>query len=230
MLELYLFVRIALPLLVTAGIGWLVARVINTRLSRLPPREVPLPEHSRLPSPAAQRRYRRLRRRRPNLRSIRLQPKIPRSWVAMATAVFIGSVAACALLMPNGARFQVMVESLRGYPATVIEVQVPAAQQDALLQAWAPVLQQTARPITMRYRVARTAGMTEVHDVLPVQVRRRGQVLQIATAQPVDAHALREALQDCVPLPPATINMHERNVAPWREAGWRALAPARAAE
>ncbi|PWB27897.1 hypothetical protein DCO49_06680 [Stenotrophomonas sp. SPM] len=230
MLELYLFVRIALPLLVTAGIGWLVARVINTRLSRLPPREVPLPEHSRLPSPAAQRRYRRLRRRRPNLRSIRLQPKIPRSWVAMATAVFIGSVAACALLMPNGARFQVMVESLRGYPATVIEVQVPAAQQDALLQAWAPVLQQTARPITMRYRVARTAGMTEVHDVLPAQVRRRGQVLQIATAQPVDAHALREALQDCVPLPPATINMHERNVAPWREAGWQALAPARAAE
>ncbi len=230
MLELYLFVRIALPLLVTAGIGWLVARVINTRLSRLPPREVPLPEHSRLPSPAAQRRYRRLRRRRPNLRSIRLQPKIPRSWVAMATAVFICSVAACALLMPNGARFQVMVESLRGYPATVIEVQVPAAQQDALLQAWAPVLQQTARPITMRYRVARTAGMTEVHDVLPVQVRRRGQVLQIATAQPVDAHALREALQDCVPLPPATINMHERNVAPWREAGWQALAPARAAE
>lgn len=230
MLELYLFVRIALPLLVTAGIGWLVARVINTRLSRLPPREVPLPEHSRLPSPAAQRRYRRLRRRRPNLRSIRLQPKIPRSWVAMATAVFIGSVAACALLMPNGARFQVMVESLRGYPATVIEVQVPAAQQDALLQAWAPVLQQTARPITMRYRVARTAGMTQVHDVLPVQVRRRGQVLQIATAQPVDAHALREALQDCVPLPPATINMHERNVAPWREAGWQALAPARAAE
>lgn len=230
MLELYLFVRIALPLLVTAGIGWLVARVINTRLSRLPPREVPLPEHSRLPSPAAQRRYRRLRRRRPNLRSIRLQPKIPRSWVAMATAVFIGSVAACALLMPNGARFQVMVESLRGYPATVIEVQVPAAQQDALLQAWAPVLQQTARPITMRYRVARTAGMTEVHDVLPVQARRRGQVLQIATAQPVDAHALREALQDCVPLPPATINMHERNVAPWREAGWQALAPARAAE
>ncbi|WP_256643494.1 hypothetical protein [Stenotrophomonas sp. 9(2022)] len=229
-LELYLFVRIALPLLVTAGIGWLVARVINTRLSRLPPREVPLPEHSRLPSPAAQRRYRRLRRRRPNLRSIRLQPKIPRSWVAMATAVFICSVAACALLMPNGARFQVMVESLRGYPATVIEVQVPAAQQDALLQAWAPVLQQTARPITMRYRVARTAGMTEVHDVLPVQVRRRGQVLQIATAQPVDAHALREALQDCVPLPPATINMHERNVAPWREAGWQALAPARAAE
>ena len=230
MLDLYLFVRIALPLLVTAGIGWLVARVINTRLSRLPPREVPLPEHSRLPSPAAQRRYRRLRRRRPNLRSIRLQPKIPRSWVAMATAVFIGSVAACALLMPNGARFQVMVESLRGYPATVIEVQVPAAQQDALLQAWAPVLQQTARPITMRYRVARTAGMTEVHDVLPVQVRRRGQVLQIATAQPVDAPALREALQDCVPLPPATINMHERNVAPWREAGWQALAPARAAE
>ncbi|WP_313145486.1 hypothetical protein [Stenotrophomonas sp.] len=230
MLELYLFVRIALPLLVTAGIGWLVARVINTRLSRLPPREVPLPEHSRLPSPAAQRRYRRLRRRRPNLRGIRLQPKIPRSWVAMATAVFIGSVAACTLLMPNGARFQVMVESLRGYPATVIEVQVPAAQQDALLQAWAPVLQQTARPITMRYRVARTAGMTEVHDVLPVQARRRGQVLQIATAQPVDAHALREALQDCVPLPPATINMHERNVAPWREAGWQALAPARAAE
>jgi hypothetical protein len=55
-------------------------------------------------------------------------------------------------------------------------------------------------------------------------------VLQIATAQPVDANALRQALQDGVPLPPATINMHERNVAPWREAGWQALAQAHAAE
>lgn len=230
MLELYLFVRLALPLLVAAGVGWLVARVINTRLSRLPPRDVPLPEHSLLPSPAAQRRYRRLRKRRPNLHSITLQPKIPRSWAAAAAVVFIGSVTACALLMPNGARFQVMVESLRGYPATVIEVQIPAARQDVLLQAWAPVLKQTARPISMRYRVARTAGMTEVHDVLPVQARRRGHVLQIATARPVDAHTLREALQDCMPLPPGVIRLHERNVAPWREAGWQALTPARAAE
>lgn len=230
MLELYLFVRLAVPLLVAAGVGWLVARVINTRLSRLPPREVPLPEHSLLPSPAAQRRYRRLRKRRPNLRSITLQPKIPRSWVAMATVVLIGSVAACTLLMPNGARFQVMVESLRGYPATVIDAQVPPAQEDALLQAWAPVLQQTARPIVMRYRVARTAGMTEVHDVLPVQVRRRGAELEIATAQPVDANALRQALQDCMALPLATISLHERNVAPWREAGWQTLTPARATE
>ncbi len=229
MLEQYLFVRLALPLLVTAGVGWLVARVINTRLSRLPPREVPLPERSLLPSPVAQRRYRRLRKRRPNLRSITLQPKIPRSWIAVAAVALVGSVAACTLLMPNGARFQVMVESLRGYPATVIDVQVPAAQQNALLQAWSPVLQQTARPIIMRYRVARTAGMTEVHDVLPVQVRRRGPVLQIATAQPVDANALRGALQDCLPLPPAAIRIHMRNVAPWREAGWQPLAP-RAAE
>lgn len=229
MLEQYLFVRLALPLLVTAGVGWLVARVINTRLSRLPPREVPLPERSLLPSPVAQRRYRRLRKRRPNLRSITLQPKIPRSWIAVAAVALVGSVAACTLLMPNGARFQVMVESLRGYPATVIDVQVPAAQQNALLQAWSPVLQQTARPIIMRYRVARTAGMTEVHDVLPVQARRRGPVLQIATAQPVDANALRGALQDCLPLPPAAIRIHMRNVAPWREAGWQPLAP-RAAE
>ncbi len=229
MLEQYLFVRLALPLLVTAGVGWLVARVINTRLSRLPPREVPLPERSLLPSPVAQRRYRRLRKRRPNLRSITLQPKIPRSWIAVAAVALVGSVAACTLLMPNGARFQVMVESLRGYPATVIDVQVPAAQQNALLQAWSPVLQQTARPIIMRYRVARTAGMTEVHDVLPVQARRRGPVLQIATAQPVDANALRGALQDCLPLPPAAIRIHMCNVAPWREAGWQPLAP-RAAE
>lgn len=230
MLELYLFVRLALPLLVAAAVGWLVARFVNTRLSRLPPREVPLPEHSLLPSPAAQRRYRRLRKRRPNLRSFTLQPKVPRSWIAVTTVVLVGTVAACTLLMPNGARFQVMVESLRGYPATVIDVQVPAAQQDALLQAWAPVLQQTARPIVMRYRVARMAGMTEVHDVLPVQVRRRGPVLQIATAQPVDANALHEALQDCMPLPPAMVRLHERNVAPWREASWQPLAAPRAAE
>ena len=79
-------------------------------------------------------------------------------------------------------------------------------------------------------RVAGMAGMTEVNDVLPGQGRRRGPVLQIATAQPVDARALREALQDCMPLPPALIRLHERTVAPWREAGWQALAPARAAE
>lgn len=230
MLQLYLFVRLALPLLVAAGVGWLVARVINTRLSRLPPREVPLPQHSLLPSPAAQRRYRRLRKRRPNLRSITLQPKIPRSWIAVAAVAIVGSVAVSTLLMPDGARFQVMVESLRGYPATVIDVQVAATQQTALLQAWAPVLQQTARPIVMRYRVARTAGMTEVRDVLPVQVRRRGPLLQIATAQPVDADSLRQALQDCMALPPGAIHLQQRNVAPSREADWQPFAPARAAE
>lgn len=225
MLELYLVVRFALPLVLGAGVAWLAARVINARLARMPDRQIPLPAQSLLDSPAAQRRYQRLLRRRPGLRSLRLPAQAPRSWVWLTTLAVIAAVGTGAALTPNGARFQVMVESTLGYPATVVAVQVPEAQQDALLRAWAPVLLQTMRPVTLRYRVGRTRTPREVHDVLPVKLRRQGPVLQIATARPIDEAELRAALQARAPSSAPVFTVFARTVAPWREAGWRTMAP-----
>ena len=221
MLGLYLFVRTVLPALLGGAVAMLGARVINRRLARLPPRVIALPDDSLLPSPAAQRRYRRLRRRSPGLNSITLPPKVPRSWIWLAAMAFIGTISLAVYLTPEGPRFQVMVESFVGYPSTVIEVRAPAEQQLRLLDSCTPVLLQTVRPITMRYRRTRTGNPVEVHGVLPVQVRRRGTLLQVATAQPVDAAVLRDALRACSASSGAALTMHARNVAPWREGGWQ---------
>lgn len=155
MLGLYLFVRTVLPALLGGAVAMLGARVINRRLARLPPRVIALPDDSLLPSSAAQRRYRRLRRRSPGLNSINLPPKVPRSWIWLAAMVFIGTISLAVYLTPDGPRFQVMVESFVGYPSTVIEVRAPAEQQLRLLDSCTPVLLQTVRPITMRYRRSR---------------------------------------------------------------------------
>lgn len=221
MLGLYLFVRTVLPALLGGAVAMLGARVINRRLARLPPRVIALPDDSLLPSAAAQRRYRRLRRRNPGLISITLPPKVPRSWIGLAAMVFIGTISLAVYLTPDGPRFQVMVESLLGYPSTVIEVRAPAAQQLRLLDTCTPVLLQTVRPITMRYRRTRTGDPVEVHGVLPVQVRRRGTLLQVATAQPVDAALLRDALYKCGASSNVTLTIQPRTVAPWRERGWQ---------
>ncbi len=226
MVGLYLLVRMLLPALLGGAVAVLGARVINARLARLPPRVIALPDDSLLPSPAAQRRYRRLRRRRPHLQSFTVPPKVPRSWVLLAAMAFIGTVGVTVYLMPDGPRFQVMVESTLGYSSTVIEVRAPAKQQLRLLDACAPVLQQTARPITMRYRRTRTGNPVDVHGVLPVQVRRRGTLLQVATAQPVDAAVLRDALRACSASADVTLTLQPRNVAPWREWGWQPWAGA----
>lgn len=222
----YLLVRMLLPALLGGAVAVLGARVINARLARLPPRVIALPDDSLLPSPAAQRRYRRLRRRRPHLQSFTVPPKVPRSWVLLAAMAFIGTVGVTVYLMPDGPRFQVMVESTLGYSSTVIEVRAPAKQQLRLLDACAPVLQQTARPITMRYRRTRTGNPVDVHGVLPVQVRRRGTLLQVATAQPVDAAVLRDALRACSASADVTLTLQPRTVAPWREWGWQPWAGA----
>lgn len=158
MLGLYLFVRTVLPALLGGAVAMLGARVINRRLARLPPRVIALPDDSLLPSSAAQRRYRRLRRRSPGLNSINLPPKVPRSWIWLAAMVFIGTISLAVYLTPDGPRFQVMVESFVGYPSTVIEVRAPAEQQLRLLDSCTPVLLQTVRPITMRYRRSRTGN------------------------------------------------------------------------
>jgi len=226
MVGLYLLVRMLLPALLGGAVAVLGARVINARLARLPPRVIALPDDSLLPSPAAQRRYRRLRRRRPHLQSFTVPPKVPRSWVLLAAMAFIGTVGVTVYLMPDGPRFQVMVESTLGYSSTVIEVRAPAEQQLRLLDACAPVLQQTARPITMRYRRTRTGNPVDVHGVLPVQVRRRGTLLQVATAQPVDAAVLRDALRACSASADVTLTLQPRTVAPWREWGWQPWAGA----
>lgn len=75
MVGLYLLVRTLLPVLLGGLVAMLGARVINARLARLPPRVIALPDESLLPSPAAQRRYRRLRRRRPHLQSFTVPPR-----------------------------------------------------------------------------------------------------------------------------------------------------------
>lgn len=218
---LYLWVRTGLPAVLGGAVAIVAARVISARIARLPARHVPLPEHSLLPGAGAQRRYRRLRRRRPGLTSIPLPPKVPRSWLCIAVLSVISAVALVVWVMPNGARFQVMVESVAGYPATIIQVQAPAAQHTALLAAWAPVLQQATRPVTMRYRQTRTGPPVAVHDVVPVQVRRQGTMLQVATARPMDPAALREALRACVGAQHVPLTLHARTVAPWRERGWQ---------
>ncbi|MBA0100305.1 hypothetical protein WH218_14735 [Stenotrophomonas indicatrix] len=221
MVGLYLLVRTLLPVLLGGLVAMLGARVINARLARLPPRVIALPDDSLLPSPAAQRRYRRMLRRRPRLQRFTQPPKVPRSWVLLAAMAFIGTVGLTVYLMPDGPRFQVLVESTLGYPSTVIEVRAPMQQQLHLLDACAPVLHRTVRPITMRYRRARTGNPVEVHGVLPVQVRHRGTLLQVATAQPVDAAVLRDALHQCSASSNVTLTIQSRAVAPWREWGWQ---------
>lgn len=221
MVGLYLLVRTLLPVLLGGAVAVLGARVINARLARLPPRVVALPDESLLPSPAAQRRYRRMRRRRPNLERLALPAKVPRSWVLLAAMAFIGTVSLTVYLMPDGPRFQIMVESILGYPSTVIDVRAPTEQQLQMLDACAPVLHRTVRPITMRYRRTRTGPPVEVHGVLPVQVRRRGTLLQVATAQPVNATLLRDALHTCSAPSNVNLTIQPRTVAPWREWGWQ---------
>ncbi len=221
MVGLYLLVRTLLPVLLGSAVAIVGARVINARLSRLPRREILLPDQSLLPSPAAQRRYRRMLRRRPGLKRLTRPPKVPRSWIWLAALAFIGTVSLTVYLTPDGPRFQVMVESFVGYPSTVIEVRAPAEQQLRLLDTCTPVLLQTVRPITMRYRRTRTSNPVEVHGVLPVQVRRRGTLLQVATAQPVDVALLRDALYKCSASSNVTLTIQPRTVAPWREWGWQ---------
>ncbi|MBA2131376.1 MULTISPECIES: hypothetical protein [Stenotrophomonas] len=110
-----------------------------------------------------------------------------------------------------------------GYPGTVVEVQVPVAAQSVVLQAWQPALAQLGRPTAMRYPIARTGGEHEAHAVVPVQVRLLGDRMQVAIARPVDAEMLRAELARLAGLPVEAINVQQRDIAPWREAGWQPL-------
>lgn len=224
MVTLYLWVRTLLPLLAFVIAWMLLSRLIKARVARLPRVPLNLPEHSSSPRRKDRRIYARKLRRRPGLRTATRPATAPRSWNLAAVFVSLSALIAAVLVMPDGARFQVMVESLTGYPATIAEVHVPAAGQPLVLQAWQPALAQLSRPVAMRYPIGRTGGEHEARATLPVQVRHQGDRLQVAAALPVDTNVLRAELARLAGVPVEAITVRQMKVAPWRESGWMPVA------
>lgn len=223
MVMLYLAVRTLLPLLAFLLTWWLLSRLINARVARLPRVPLNLPEHSSSPRRKDRRIYARKLRRKPGLRTASRAATAPRSWHFAAAILSLMVLSATVIALPDGARFQVMVGNLIGYPATVIEAQVPVAAQPVVMRAWQPALAQLGRPTAMRYPIGRTGGEHEAHAVVPVQVRLQGVRMQVAIARPVDAEMLRAELARLAGLPIETIHVQQRDVAPWRESGWQPL-------
>lgn len=223
MVMLYLVVRTLLPLLAFVLAWWLLSRLINARAARMPRVPLNLPEHSSSPRKKDRRIYARKLRRKPGLRTATRAATPPRSWHFAAAILSLMALIATVLVIPDGARFQVMVGNLIGYPGIVIEAQVPVASQPVVLQAWQPALAQLGRPTAMRYPIGRTGGEHEAHAVVPVQVRLQGDRLQVAIARPVDAEMLRAELARLAGLPIEAIIVQQRDVAPWRESGWQPL-------
>lgn len=223
MVMLYLVVRTLLPLLAFVLAWWLLSRLINARAARMPRVPLNLPEHSSSPRKNDRRIYARKLRRKPGLRTATRAATAPRSWHVAAAILSLMALIATVLAIPDGARFQVMVGNLIGYPGIVIEAQVPVAAQPVVLQAWQPALAQLGRHTAMRYPIGRTGGEHEAHAVVPVQVRLQGDRLQVAVARPVDAEMLRAELARLAGLPIEAIIVQQRDVAPWRESGWQPL-------
>ncbi|HGM4744553.1 hypothetical protein [Stenotrophomonas maltophilia] len=223
MVTLYLWVRTLLPLLAFVIAWMLLSRLIKARVARLPRVPLKLPEHSSSPRRKDRRIYARKLRRRPGLRTATRPATAPRSWNLAAVFVSFSALIAAVLVMPDGARFQVLVESLTGYPATIAEVHVPAAGQPLVLQAWQPALAQLSRPVTMRYPIGRTGGQHDAYATLPVQVRHQSDRLQVATAAPVDSELLRAELARLAGLPTEAITVRQSEISPWLEPGWTPL-------
>lgn len=223
MVMLYLVVRTLLPLLAFVLAWWLLSRLINARVARMPRVPLNLPEHSSSPRKKDRRIYARKLRRKPGLRTATRAATPPRSWHVAAAILSLMALIAAVLVIPDGARFQVMVGNLIGYPGIVIEAQVPVAAQPVVLQAWQPALAQLGRPTAMRYPIGRTGGEHEAHAVVPVQVRLQDDRLQVAVARPVDAEMLRVELARLAGLPIEAIDVQQRDVAAWREPGWQPL-------
>lgn len=220
MVTLYLWVRTLLPLLAFVIAWMLLSRLIKARAARLPRVPLNLPEHSSSPRRKDRRIYARKLRRKPGLRIATRPATAPHSWNLAAVLVSLSALIAAVLVMPDGARFQVMVESITGYTATIAEVHVPAARQPLVLQAWQPALAQLSRPVTMRYPIGRTGGEHDAHATLPVQVRHQGDRLQVAVAMPVDADVLRAELARLAGMSVEAITVRKMKVAPWLESGW----------
>nr|MBH1360153.1 hypothetical protein [Stenotrophomonas maltophilia] len=223
MVMLYLVVRTLLPLLAFVLAWWLLSRLINARVARMPRVPLNLPEHSSSPRRKDRRIYARKLRRKPGLRTATRAATAPRSWHIAAAILSLMALIATVLVIPDGARFQVMVDNLTGYAGTVVEAQVPVAAQPVVLQAWQPALAQLGRPTAMRYPIGRTGGEHETHAVVPVQVRQQGDRLQVAVALPLDTEMLRAELARLAGLPIEAIDVQQREVAPWRESGWQPL-------
>jgi len=223
MVMLYLVVRTLLPLLAFVLAWWLLSRLINARVARMPRVPLNLPEHSSSPRRKDRRIYARKLRRKPGLRTATRAATAPRSWHIAAAILSLMALIATVLVIPDGARFQVMVGNLIGYAGTVVEAQVPVAAQPVVLRAWQPALAQLGRPTAMRYPIGRTGGEHEAHAVVPVQVRQQGDRLQVAVALPLDTEMLRAELARLAGLPIEAIDVQQREVAPWRESGWQPL-------
>lgn len=223
MVMLYLVVRTLLPLLAFVLAWWLLWRLINARVARMPRVPLNLPEHSSSPRRKDRRIYARKLRRKPGLRTATRAATAPRSWHVAAAILSLMALIATVLVIPDGARFQVMVDNLTGYAGTVVEAQVPVAAQPVVLEAWQPALAQLGRPTAMRYPIGRTGGEHEAHAVVPVQVRQQGDRLQVAIALPLDTEMLRAELARLAGLPIEAIDVQQREVAPWRESGWQPL-------
>ncbi|WDM64086.1 hypothetical protein [Stenotrophomonas forensis] len=223
MVMLYLVVRTLLPLLAFALAAWGVSRLINARVARLPPVPLNLPAHSSSPRKKDRRLYARALRRRPSLRTATRPASAPRSWHLLGVMVAIAALAATVVVMPDGARFQVMVESVRSYPVTLAEVRVPVAAQAVVLQRWRPSLAPLARPVTMRYPIGRFGGDHEARARLPVQIRHLDDRLQVALPIAVDAVALQAELAQRAGLPAGAVSVRQTRVAPWMDAGWEPL-------
>ncbi|MBA0342428.1 hypothetical protein D7U87_17190 [Stenotrophomonas maltophilia] len=223
MVMLYLVVRTLLPLLAFVLAWWLLSRLINARVARMPRVPLNLPEHSSSPRRKDRRIYARKLRRKPGLRTATRAATAPRSWHVAAAILSLMALIATVLVIPDGARFQVMVDNLTGYAGTVVEAQVPVAAQPVVLEAWQPALAQLGRPTAMRYPIGRTGGEHEAHAVVPVQVRQQGDRLQVAIALPLDTEMLRAELARLAGLPIEAIDVQQREVAPWREADWQPL-------
>jgi len=223
MVMLYLVVRTLLPLLAFVLAWWLLSRLINARVARMPRVPLNLPEHSSSPRRKDRRIYARKLRRKPGLRTATRAATAPRSWHVAAAILSLMALIATVLVTPDGARFQVMVDNLTGYAGTVVEAQVPVAAQPVVLRAWQPALAQLGRPTAMRYPIGRTGGEHEAHAVVPVQVRQQGDRLQVAIALPLDTEMLRAELARLAGLPIEAIDVQQREVAPWRESGWQPL-------
>ena len=223
MVMLYLVVRTLLPLLAFVLAWWLLSRLINARVARMPRVPLNLPEHSSSPRRKDRRIYARELRRKPGLPTATRAATAPRSWHVAAAILSLMALIATVLVIPDGARFQVMVDNLTGYAGTVVEAQVPVAAQPVVLQAWQPALAQLGRPTAMRYPIGRTGGEHEAHAVVPVQVRQQGDRLQVAIALPLDTEMLRAELARLAGLPIEAIDVQQREVAPWRESGWQPL-------
>lgn len=223
MVMLYLIVRTLLPLLAFVLAWWLLARLIDARAARLPRVPLNLPAHSTSPRRKDRRIYARKLRRKPGLRTATRAAAAPRSWRFAAAILSLMALIATVLVIPDGARFQVMVGNLIGYAGTVVEAQVPVAAQPVVLQAWQPALAQLGRPTAMRYPIGRTGGEHEARAVVPVQVRQQGDRLQVAIALPLDTEMLRAELARLAGLPIEAIDVQQREVAPWRESGWQPL-------